>query len=579
MNIFKLKFKLHKFINILFYFIIFVLGYLCGYGILDIKNIFFDNVKAMSWNGYNSDIDCISFNRDRDNTYFMINNEQYEITALDNKISLLTEFNLFKSTNSFTDSLISYTMPEWTTDRYNGESVYVVYLVFNGKFDFATGSNLNTPISSSPVYVNSSGTFISSLDSNNYHAYMFFLGVDSKKAYLVNSKSDNVMRSLSYSSTGYTLFNYYIEDSSQEPRYKTRWSTGVPTFTQLVKDYTNFYNGFNFPTCLLEPSFEYNIVEGTNEGKRINMSFTNFSSDMSVEIEDMYTSEITLLNDFPERTTYTIDNISFDSIYYVSIYKNDVLWGAYTIDVANELNIKGNNRFVNFAILKDSSNPRFVFSFENTKSGDSCYIDFEGTKKLVDCQEQYIYTVNDGDIHYNSMAIFSIENGGSQVYYKGYTVNLLDNQPSIFFNNYLNKEDNSSTVDIIVSNLQSNDIIKYSYDNIEYYDFPNQRVNTLVLYQDTPLYVKIYRNDTLVASGYYYVNLDKFNNSSIDSYNDYNGTNIFNIFKNISSSVDFSILDYFGEFWNLLKQSRLFLILNIFVIGSLALYLLKAFRR
>lgn len=327
---------------------------------------------------------------------------------------------------------------------------------------------------------------------------------------------------------------------------------------------------------LLQPEFDYTITTGSQYGKKLTLNFNRFNSTYTSILENQTTGEefnIDPSTDF----SYVVDNISYDSVFYLTIYKGSDIYLTRTIDVANEIESLNSNRFVKFNVINNES---FSFIFMNTQNNDVCYIDFEDKKEVVDCGEQYVYSVKNGDITRNSFSLFTVENNSQVVYKKGYNINFFDDMPEIFLEYSYDNVNQYSVVNIVSKNIISTDTISYSYDNSTWSDLPNSRNNTLNIYAPTDFYVKIVRNGSIVATSYIYVNFNHYGNSSIeDQFTSSYGSDIFSYFRQITENLDFSILNNFSTLWNQLKSSSIYLYLLVLIVGSLCVFLIHVINR
>lgn len=379
------------------------------------------------------------------------------------------------------------------------------------------------------------------------------------------------------SSDIYTNTSLIIEDYGSS-RFGRIINTSSGSFD--VTTPSNEYKTVTFDlsaTCTTTiQSFTYDISDATYFGKKLTLNFNGYSSDYSVVIQDYISGYYKKLDPLSNFSQFVIDNISLDNTYTISFYKNNEIVNVVTIDIANEIQLNNGERYLDFNV--DTKNKRIVFEFRNTKKNDVCFITIgETEEQLPDCISQYVYDSNNSILNKNSSLLFTIKNNDNLVYKKGYTLNLYDHLPFFNITGSYDTYNSYQIVKLVTENFIDTDVISYSYDNINFISLTTQRINTLNIYNSTDLYFKLERNNEILATSYIYVNFKQFSNSQIEQIS--TNISITDFFKNLTSNIDFSFLDNFQLIWLQSKQSKLYLYLILFIIGSLILYLITAIRK
>lgn len=390
-----------------------------------------------------------------------------------------------------------------------------------------------------------------------------------------NTYSGNIINFSSYDY--YTNTSYIIYDYGSSRRGRII-NTSSGTFS--VTSPSNVSSTFDIPTsntCTTTiQSFTYDITDATDFGKKLTLNFNGYSNDYYVIIQDYISGYYKKLDPLSNFSQFVIDNIPIDNTYTITFYQNNEIVKIATIDIANEIQLNNGNRYLDFNV--DTKNKRIVFEFKNTKQNDVCFITIgETEEQLPDCTSQYVYDNNNSILDKNSSLLFTIKNNNNLVYKKGYTLNLYDNLPFFNITSSFDTYNSYQIVKLITENYLDTDVISYSYDNINFITLTTQRINTLNIYNSTDLYFKLERNNNVLATSYIYVNFKQFSNSQIEDIT--TNISITDFFKNLTSNVDYSFLDNFKNIWLQSKQSKLYLYLILFVIGSLILFLIRSIRK
>lgn len=379
------------------------------------------------------------------------------------------------------------------------------------------------------------------------------------------------------SSTIYTNTSYIIEDYGSNRRGRII-NTSIGSFNVVTpSNVSQTIKIEESATCTTTiQSFTYDITDGTDFGKKLTLNFTGYSSDYSVIIQDYISGYYKKLEPLSNFSQFVIDNISLDNTYTITFYQNNEIVNVVTIDIANEIQLNNGERYLDFNV--DTKNKRIVFEFKNTKKNDICFITIGQTEEqLPDCTSQYVYDSNNSILNKNSSLLFTIKNNNELVYKKGYTLNLYDNLPFFNITSSYDTYNSYQIVKLVTENFIDTDVISYSYDNVNFITLTTQRINTLNIYNSTDLYFKLERDNNILATSYIYVNFKQFSNSQIEQIS--TNISITDFFENLTANVDYSFLDNFQSIWLLSKQSKLYLYLILFIIGSLILYLITAIRK
>lgn len=375
----------------------------------------------------------------------------------------------------------------------------------------------------------------------------------------------------------FTNTSYIIKDYGSSRRGRVI-NTSSGTFN--VRTPSDVFQTIEIPTsntCTTTiQSFTYDITDATDFGKKLTLNFNGYSNDYYVIIQDYISGYYKKLDPLSNFSEFVIDNIPIDNTYTITFYQNNEIVKIATIDIANEIQLNNGNRYLDFNV--DTKNKRIVFEFKNTKQNDVCFITIgETEEQLPDCTSQYVYDNNNSILDKNSSLLFTIKNNNNLVYKKGYTLNLYDNLPFFNITSSFDTYNSYQIVKLITENYLDTDVISYSYDNINFITLTTQRINTLNIYNSTDLYFKLERDNNVLATSYIYVNFKQFSNSQIEDIT--TNISITDFFKNLTSNVDYSFLDNFQNIWLQSKQSKLYLYLILFIIGSLILFLIRSIRK
>lgn len=368
-------------------------------------------------------------------------------------------------------------------------------------------------------------------------------------------------------------------DSSKDYSYGSYYYKSVKYNNLIYNDYDkiiNFENGdFVSPT-----SFEYEISEGTNQGKKLILYFKHYESTDYAYIYNYQTGKKILLDNLDQNTTMTFDDIALDNTYQINIYNgNDELIKDETIDIQQELFIS-EDRYILIRNLNVKELNSYTANYFNTKDTDKCFYKYKDEEeKEINCNSQTAMITSPNKNTY--VEHYIKDKNDKIVVKKNVNLNYLTDLPLFKFKSYFDEKNNVQVLEIITENLKESDIISYSYDNENFYILETKRINYLNFYISSNIYLKLERNSEIIAEGYFDVIYNSYvnssNNNNLENTN-FSFKNLLNNFKNITNN-DFTLLKKGTEVYNNLKNSPLGLYISIIITGSFIILIINAIKR
>ena len=411
--------------------------------------------------------------------------------------------------------------------------------------------------------MNSDTIFINSYNINGVGSSLFF------------NSGETVSSGSSYKYL-YSYNESFVNFSSQDLKNNSNYS--MPRLTIFELEDAN-------------PEYNYEIMEGTEKGKRLLFEFTNFIENSSITVVDMSSGNILKQEDLQMSNTFDIDNISYDSIFYFEIYNNDELVDSGTINVYSDFLATG-QPIININL--DKNNLVATLGYYEIEEDYLLYyaINDDNFINLNDNPEnlEIVHLDNDRLVHFPNTGVRENNNyvlrgritdsNGRILYDIGYNVIFFPDKPYFSFESSYNPTSGANEITITLHNFENSDIVYYSYDNINFTQFDNININKLVVYSDTDIYTKVVRGNNTYY-GFYHVNLNEYNNSSNSIYDNTNGydDNLFTGFKNLFTGVDMSFLSNISTFFNALKGSYVFRFVMLCITGALILFIMRMIRR
>lgn len=315
---FKLKYQAHKIINYVFYLIVFVIGFLLGFGAkkIDFNNLisdflFIENVQAYTL-----------FERTT-GSYPITIDENYlmeKITLIDKNFDLKTHSNVICVTNSnsnsmWTSSEFSY-KPDGTHGAVSGSSGYKIDCYF-----------ISTDTINQITSISYSGN-----SSANHNFSPTITGDIKKLSIMLGTNSSSL------SSTGYMLYQT-LSSLDKINTYSTGGSLGVYLYTNFDYSYSLIKNTLDFSKYLEE---EENIflnngsIFDNDENKNFNKYCWNFENSTIFTLtpnEDTFNS--INLTDYNGEYTFFTGFYAFGNIGNFQDYSNMERGYLYNSKVAN----------------------------------------------------------------------------------------------------------------------------------------------------------------------------------------------------------------------------------------------------
>lgn len=326
-------------------------------------------------------------------------------------------------------------------------------------------------------------------------------------------------------------------------------------------------------------SFEYEIGEGTEKGKKLSLFFNNYKeTDYSI-INNYQTGEEIKILDLKNNSTKIFDNISQDNTFQIKIYDidNNIILDR-TVDVQEQLRLT-NERYIYIGNLNTRGLNSYKLGFFNTKNDDKCFYKFKNeNEKEIDCLKSTIIIESPNKNTYVENYIKNKK--GEIVVRKNVNLNYLKNLPQFKFESYYDDNEDKQILKIIVENLKESDVISYSYDNEYWYILETKRINYLDFYNSTDVYFKVERNSEIISEAYFDVVYNSYVNSSINNNlenTNFSLKNLLDSFKNYSENN--KTLNIGADVYNQLKISKLGLYIIIIITGSFIILFVKSIKR
>ena len=255
-SFFRLKGKIFRFINFMFYFVIFVIGFICGSMKIDFTKLFSENVYAAYYQGYgNYFINGVNFYLDEtqeeyENVKYGFQNPAPYSSYVSRYVEL-QDNHVFEYLNDITEYLVQ---------NYSNDYDFVVFYNDYTKYQsssYIAGQNINFEYQTWSKYV-ASAIYIYYFPKNSLSQYDVF-DYGSAKTHFIGNYSGSIGRTNAcYSSQGESACSdTYIPGSGLDViRLSKRNSSGVETWL-----YTSIYDNsdnFNLVEYLnFEPSVTY----------------------------------------------------------------------------------------------------------------------------------------------------------------------------------------------------------------------------------------------------------------------------------------------------------------------------------
>ena len=369
--------------------------------------------------------------------------------------------------------------------------------------------------------------------------------------------------------------------------------------TQEIKNNGNYtiVNDNLFTLSSMQPEYDYEIMPGSEKGQRVLFEFSNFNENSYISIRDLSSGTEYRQDDLLNNTQFDIDNISYDSIFYYEIYNYDDVFNDYDLIGSGTINIYSDFLATGQPIVKidlDKEHLVATLGYYEIKDdyllyyaiNDDNFINIEDNPENLDIvhldDDRLVIFPNSGVRENNNYVLRGriTDSNGRILYDIGYNVVFFPDKPYFSFVSSYNSTTGANEVEITLHNFQNNDIVYYSYDNVNFNQFENINVNKLEVYSDTDIYTKVVRGNNTYY-GFYHVNLNAYNNSSNSIYDNSNGynDNLFTGFKNLFTGVDLSFLSNISTFFNALKGSYVFRFIMLCITGALILFIMRMIRR
>lgn len=384
---------------------------------------------------------------------------------------------------------------------------------------------------------------------------------------------------------GTPLSYYTIDGKSRPARYYEIDSSQLSIFLQVILyNNSNIYQFHDLNDILVEKmgSTEptYSTTSTILENGNVELTFTfndynentNYGFSISNEISGQYYGITNPFDDIfpdiiPYGTTYSIV-VPYNTYIYVTLaeynliedtnlYSREELY-TDTIDINNI--VYENPQDPYFTLLTQSKN-RITGRFQNTKSSHTCYYIFSGIEEgeQVDCDQHIALNFS-----FNGYIEFFIKNSSNTIIYDR-KINVLgdaDNYPYITYE--IVKQDFYSVINwsVINKSYDNNMTFRYSTNN-------GQTYTQWTSFTDTPV-INVFDNATVIIDIANSDQTEFYDSKSINVVNSV--TNIKNINNTTSNFVDklndlfninSSIKESVTNYWQLIKTSKLYLLIFI----------------
>ena len=382
---------------------------------------------------------------------------------------------------------------------------------------------------------------------------------------------------------------------NEMPMFKSNLDGVYLDNTYSPSSYYNFYNSVKYNDLIYNigdkfydlenssfyspTSFEYEISEGTDKGKKLSLFFNGYKETDYTIINNYQTGEEITILDLKNNSTKIFDNISQDNTFIVVIYnENDEIILTKNIDIQEQLRLSG-ERYILVGGLNIQELNSYFLAFYNTEKEDRCFYKFKDEEEQeIDCSDETIVIKSPNKNTY--VENYIKDKNDKIVVIKNVNLNYLKNLPQFKFESYFDDKENKQILEIIVENLHESDIISYSYDNENFYTLETKRINYLNFYDSSDVYFKIERNSEVISEAYFDVVYNSYvnssNNNNLENTN-FSLKNLLDIFKNYSENN--KTLNLGTNVYNQLKNSKLGLYLTIIITGSFIILFVKSIKR
>lgn len=366
---------------------------------------------------------------------------------------------------------------------------------------------------------------------------------------------------------------YYSELKSINKQYASL------KYNDIIYNRNDFIFDYNNLIPYIPTKFEYEISDGTKQGKKLSLFFNNYKESDYAIINNYQTGEEIKILDLKNNSTKIFDNISQDNTFIVVIYdENNEIILTRNIDIQENLRLSG-ERYILVGGLNIQELNSYFLAFYNTEKEDKCFYKFKDEEEQeIDCENESIVIKSPNKNTYVENYIKNKK--GEIVVRKNVNLNYLKNLPQFKFESYYDDNENKQILEIIVENLQESDVISYSYDNEYFYTLETKRINYLDFYNSSDVYFKVERNSEIVSEAYFDVVYNSYvnssNNNNLENTN-FSLKNLLDSFKKYSENN--KTLNIGTDVYNQLKNSKLGLYLIIIITGSFIILFVKAIKR